>query len=151
MSFSLPKQSFLAIAAVAWSDGRMGKDEAEGLLRAAREAGVDASGLAEIERATTSRIDLSSVGTDDLLPFDAALTYALASWLARLDGVVKPEEHASLMALAKLCGLDPKVRDTAAAAAFDVAMLKSGDRPAKYDFGALIDRLKVRLPSLAKT
>ena len=34
MSMTLSKQSFLALAAVAWSDGRLGADEAAALLRA---------------------------------------------------------------------------------------------------------------------
>ena len=147
---TLSKQSFLALAAVAWSDGRLAADEAEALLRAAKEHGMTGADLAAIELATKQRVTLKDVATDELSPFDAAVTYGLASWVARIDGVVKPEEHAGLMALAKHLGLEPKARDAAAAAAFDVAMMKSGDRPAKYDFAALITRIGQRLPSLAK-
>ena len=35
MALELPRQSFLAIVAVAWADGLLKKDEANGLLRAA--------------------------------------------------------------------------------------------------------------------
>ena len=146
----LSKHAFLALAAVAWADGRLAPDEASALLRAAKEHGVEGTDLATIERATKERVTLADVASDALTPFEAAVTYGLASWLARIDGVVKPEEHEGLLALAKHLGLAPKARDAAAAAAFDVAMLKSGDRPAKYDFGALVARIEQRLPSLAK-
>ena len=42
----LPKESFLALAAIGWVDGSLQKVEATGLLRAAKEAGVEGDDLA---------------------------------------------------------------------------------------------------------
>jgi tellurite resistance protein len=150
MSKKLSKQSFLALAAIAWSDGRLAPDEAENLLRAAKAYGVEGADLEAVEHATREKITLAEVPVDELMPFDAAVTFALASWLARIDGVVKTEEHASLLELAKHLGLDAKTREAATSAAFDTSLAPSSGRGGKYDFAFLIERLEQRLPSLAK-
>src|SRR5260221_9611356 len=46
----LPKQSFLALAAIGWVDGSLQRVEAVGLLRAAKQAGIGGDDLAEIEK-----------------------------------------------------------------------------------------------------
>jgi hypothetical protein len=150
MSIQLPKSSFIALSAVAWADGRMSRDEAAGLLRAAEKCGLEGEELAEVERATKASVSLDAFDPDDLDGWQKGLTYALASWLARIDGITSTEEHQSLAALGERLGLSKDKLGAAASAAFDVSTDKGGHRPEKYDFEKLIEKLAVKLPSLAK-
>ena len=81
--------------------------------------------------------------------WECVVTYALASWLATLDGVVSSDESAALAQLGERLGLDEGTRKRAAAAAFDISVLPEGGRPDKYDFVKLTARLKEKLPQLA--
>jgi hypothetical protein len=145
MAIHLPKDSFLALAAVAWSDGVFTPEEGEALLRAGRAAGLDAADLADVQRYTTTSITIPEVDTIRMSRGDRVLTYALATWLARLDGVVTPEERDTLALLGERLGIPDGVRSRASAAAFEVASLPEGDRPDRYDFDALKQRLATKL------
>jgi tellurite resistance protein len=145
MSLDLPKDSFLAIAAIAWADGVFAPEEGQGLLRAARSAGLPADELAQIEGAVTKKITIPEIETIRMSRGDRVLTYALATWLARLDGVVSPEEKDSLKLLGDRLGLPDGIRTRASAAAFEVANLPAGDRPDRYDFEALKSRILAKL------
>lgn len=145
MPLSLPKDALLALAAVGWSDGNLDPDEGAALLRTAKEAGLDASEIADIERATKSKITIPEIMTITLSRKDRVVCYALATWLARLDGVVTAEERDSLVLLGDRLGLPDGVRSRASAAAFEVASMPAGDRPARYDFAALEARIIAKL------
>lgn len=145
---SLSKNGFLAIAAVAWADGLVRKNEAEGLLRAARDSGLTADALAEVEAAATSGVDLTTLDLSELSGAERALTYAMAMWLAKVDGVVNTEELKTLRVLGQRLDLpEPKLK-AAASAALDVACLPGGNRPDKFEFAALETRLSEKLPAL---
>jgi tellurite resistance protein len=145
---SLSKNGFLAITAVAWADGLVRKDEANGLLQAARDCGLTDSELAEVSAATESRVPLDDIDLGDLSGPERALTYAFAMWLAKVDGVVNTEELAALRKLGGRLDLpDPKLQ-AAASAAFDIACLPGGNRPEKFEFAKLEARLKEKLPAL---
>jgi hypothetical protein len=148
MSFVLPKQSFLALAAIGWVDGSLQRIEAEGLVRAAKEGGLTAEAVAEIEAATKSKQDLSTVDVTGFGKWEQVLTYALGAWFAQVDGVVSTSEHEMLTALGDKLGLDEALRKRAAAAAYDVACLPDGGKPAKYDFAKLVTRLREKLPQI---
>ena len=147
----LPPESYVALAAVAWADGRMSKNEAQGLLHAAKTLGLDEVELAVVEKATKEKVDLSAFDADKLSSWQRLYTYGIASWLSRLDGVTNAEELDSLRDLATKLGsvdvTDFKLR-SAAAVAFDVAMMPEGRRPDRYDFAALEAKLKERLPTI---
>lgn len=145
MAFSLPKESFLALAAVAWADGSFDPAEGLALARVAREAGLSPAELVEIELATSGATAFSNVDVSRLSRGQRVLTYALATWLAQLDAVVTPEERGSLAELALLLELPEGVRRRAAAAAAEAAALPEGDRPERYDFGALRSRIVAKL------
>jgi tellurite resistance protein len=145
----LPKASFLALAAIGWVDGSLQKPEATGLLRAAKEAGVAGDDLAEVEKATQKKLTLESVDVSGLSTWDQVVTYALASWLAAVDGVVSSDEHQSLGQLGEKLGLDPALRTRAATAANDIACLPESGRPERFDFQKLTARLKEKLPQVA--
>jgi hypothetical protein len=145
---NLPKQSFLALAAIGWADGSLQGIEAKGLLRAAREAGVTGDDFAEIEHAVTSKTTLDGIDVSGLSPWEQVLTYALAAWLAQLDGVVSTSEKGPLADLGDRLGLALPLRARAAAAANDIACLPGGGRPERYDFQKLGARLKEKLPQV---
>ncbi len=149
MSFVLPKQSFLALAAIGWVDGSLQRIEAEGLVRAAKEGGLGADDVAEIEKATKTKQELSAIDVSGFGKWEQVLTYALGAWFAQVDGVVSTSEHDTLIALGDKLGLDDSLRKRAAAAAYDVACLPDGGKPGKYDFAKLVTRLKEKLPQVA--
>jgi hypothetical protein len=150
MDTNLRVESFLALAAIGWADGSLQRVEREGLLRAAKEAGVGAGDRARIETASRERRGLDGIELGGLSRWHQVLTYALASWFAALDGVVSTSEHETLTHLGDKLGLDPALRVRATAAANDIACLPGGGRPDRYDFTKLVARLKERLPQVAK-
>lgn len=150
MSLALPPAAFVGLAAVVRADQRMTRDEAAALVRAARECGLTGPDLQAVENATTSTIEIANVDASGLSPWQRVVTYALGTWLARIDGVVQSAEHASLASLARTLELPKKTLDAAGACVLDVMMLPAGNRPDKYDFVALEKRLRERLPTLAE-
>jgi hypothetical protein len=145
---NLPKQSFLALAAIGWVDGALQRVEAVGLLHAAKEAGLSAEDFAEIETATKKQTSIDGVELAGMSEWDQVLTYALAAWFAQVDGVVSTSEHETMVTVGNKLGLSEALRKRAAAAAYDIACLPEGGRPDKYDFAKLAARLKERLPQV---
>jgi hypothetical protein len=148
MSLTLPKRSFLALVAIGWADGSLQRKEAEGLVRAAKACGLGGTDLEEIEKATKTHTTLDAAHVDDLSPWEQLLTYALASWLASLDGVQSTDERDTLVQLGDALGLDKAIRVRASVVAHDIACLPEGGRPERYDFVKLVERLKERLPQV---
>ncbi len=148
MSLSLPRESFLAIATVGWADGWMKKTEIEGLLTAAKACGLEDDDRSEVAVATKDGVDLDTLDLSVLGPWERALTYAIASWLAKLDGITNAQELKALKALGGRLDLPAQKLELAASAAFDIACLPEGHRPEKFDFDALAARLKEKLPTL---
>ena len=146
---NLKKASFLSLAAIGWVDGALQKVEAQSLLRAAKEAGLGEDDLAEIEKATKTKTELSSISFDEMSEWDKVLTYALGAWIAQVDGVVSTSEHNTLNAIGEKLGLPEATRKRAAVAAYDIACLPEG-KPEKYDFSKLEHRLQERIPQLKK-
>ncbi len=149
MAPALPKEAFLALAALGWADGRMTPIEKAGLMRAAGACGVAGADLATVEAALSQETSLDSFVPGDMSEWERIFTYALGSWFSRLDGVMSTEEHESLRALAKRLDLDKPVCERASAAAFDVSVLPDGGKPDKFDFSRLETRLREKLPQHA--
>lgn len=145
---SLRKEGFVAIATVARADGLLRKDELNGLLGAARAAGLSTEDVTEVERALTEAVPLSDIDFSAFSGAERALTFALAHWLASVDGIVNAAELATLRELATKLDLpEPKLK-AAAAAAFDITCLPGGNRPEKFQFSDLEARLREKLPAL---
>jgi hypothetical protein len=145
---NLPTKSFLALAAIGWADGSLQRVEASGLLRAAREAGIEGDGFAEIEQATKTHSSIESLDLSGMSQWEQVLTYALAAWFAQLDGVLSTTEAQTMAHVADLLGLPEPLRVRAAAAANDIACLPGGGRPERYDFQKLAARLRERMPQV---
>lgn len=145
---SLKKEGFLAVVAVARADGLLRAEESRGVLGAARDVGLTAEDLKEVEAALARGVELESLDLSALSGSERALTYALSMWLAKLDGVVNAEELATLRKLGAALGLpEPKLK-AAASAAFDITCLPGGHRPEKFEFARLEERLREKLPAL---
>ncbi len=141
----LNRDIFLALAAIAWADGRLDPDEADAIVRAAVEAGLELEAIEEIESATRERIDLGTVDRSGLGKEDRLFVYALACWIANLDGEVTDEESAALATLAERLGVPERPRAHAESIAREIAELPEGDRPARYDVLRLRETIGERL------
>jgi len=150
MALSLPKEAFIALAALGWADGRMTAVEKAGLLRASRECGLPEEDGESIATALSKESSLDSFAPGAMSEWQRVVTYALGSWFARLDGVMSTEEHASLKLLGQRLELDKAVCERASAAAFDISVLPDGGKPDKFDFAKLEAKLREKLPQLAK-
>lgn len=145
---SLRKEGFLAVVAVARADGLLRADESRGLLGAAKEVGLGEAELSEVKAALDSGLELESLDLSVLSGSERALTYAFAIWLAKVDGVVNADELATLRKLGAQLDLpEPKLK-SAASAAFDITCLPGGNRPEKFEFSKLEQRLRDKLPAL---
>jgi tellurite resistance protein len=133
----LRRDVFVALAAVAWADGNLDPDEADAIVRAAVDEGLPLEEIAEIESATRTKIDLGALDRTGLGKEDRLFVYAIACWIARLDGQVTPEEAKALAGLGEKLGIPERPRAHAEAAAREVAEMPEGDRPARYDLVAL--------------
>lgn len=145
---NLPKQSFLALAAIGWADGSIQRVESTGLLRAAREAGIAGDDYNAIEEAAKAHVSLANVDLSGMSQWDQVLTYALAAWFAQLDGVLATTEKDTMADLGDKLGLSEALRVRCAAAANDIACLPGGGKPERYDFQKLAARLRERLPQV---
>jgi uncharacterized membrane protein YebE (DUF533 family) len=141
----LRKDVFLALAAVAWADGQLDPDEADAIVRAAVDEGLTLEEIAAIEGATRTRLDLGIVDRAGLSKEDRLFVYAVACWIARLDGRVTPEESDTLAKLGERLGIPERPRVSAEAVAREVAGMPEGDRPARYDLQGLRRILATRL------
>ena len=136
---------FIALAAVAWADGRLDADEADAIVRAAVDEGLSLEEIAAIEESTKQPIDLAVIDRKGMSKEDRLFVYAVACWIARLDGRVTPAESEALAKLGERLGVPERPRVHAEAIAREVAERPEGDRPARYDLAGLRRTLSERL------
>jgi uncharacterized membrane protein YebE (DUF533 family) len=144
-AIKLNRDVFLALAAIAWADGRLDPDEADAIVRAAVEAGLELEQIEEIEAATRERIDLGTIDRASLSKEDRLFVYAMACWIAKLDNEVTEDEGTALTALAERLGVPERPRAYAEQIAKEIAELPEGDRPARYDLSKLRDTIGDRM------
>jgi len=144
-AIKLNRDVFMALAAIAWADGVLDQDEADAIVRAAVEAGLELDQIEEIETATRERIDMGTIDRSPLSKEDRLFVYAIACWIARLDGVIKDEEATALGALGERLGIPERPRAHAESIAREIAELPEGDRPARYDLLKLRETIGERL------
>ncbi|MBX3181601.1 MAG: TerB family tellurite resistance protein [Polyangiaceae bacterium] len=147
-SSTLPRESFLAIAAVVAADGLLKQDESKALARAVSAYGLSPEDAEAVTSAATERVELASIDLSELDGWQQAVTYAVASWLAQVDGVVNAAELSTLRQLGEQLGLPRPKLEAARSAAYDIAALPRDQRPDKYDFSGLEARLAEKLPAL---
>jgi uncharacterized membrane protein YebE (DUF533 family) len=136
---------FVALAAIAWADGQLDGDEADAIVRAAADEGLSLEEIAAIEEATKEPVDLGVIERGSMSKDDRIFVYAMACWIARLDGKVTPAESDALARLGERLGVPERPRVHAEAIVRQVAEMPDGDRPARYDLTALRRILGERL------
>lgn len=141
----LRRDVFVALAAVAWADGSLDQDEADAIVRAAVDEGLSLEEVAEIEDATKNKVDLGVIDRAGLSKEDRLFIYAVACWIARMDGAVTSSESDALAQLGERLGIPERPRGAAEAVAREVAEMPEGDRPARYDLAAVRRILGERL------
>lgn len=137
---SLGRDVYLALAAVAWADGFLDDEDSEAILKVATEDGLPPETINQIRGEISHRVPLASIASDSLCPEDRMFVYAVASWMARLDGAVSRNETQALTKVAVCLGLTEEQCEQARSKALEVAEL--GRRPKDYDLLSLRRRLR---------
>jgi uncharacterized membrane protein YebE (DUF533 family) len=140
----LGRDVYVALAAVGWADGKLDQDEADAIVRAALDEGLELAEIGEIEAATKKPVELSTV-EQRLSKEDRLYVYGIARWITRIDGVVTDAEAAALKRLGETLKIPERPREIVEKVVEDVAKLSGDDRPAQYDLVALRRILAERL------
>jgi uncharacterized membrane protein YebE (DUF533 family) len=133
----LGRDVYVALAAVGWADGKLDQDEADAIVRAAAEEGLEIEEIAEIEAATKSHIDLGVVDRKALSKEDRLYVYGVACWIARMDGVVSDAEKTALKQLGEALKVPDRPREIVDHIVDDVAQMSGDTRPSRYDLHSL--------------
>ena len=148
---ALGKDVFVAIAAVAWADGHLDPEEADAIVRAAVEEGLELDAIADIEKATSKPVPIGELDRASLSKLDRLFVWAIARWVATIDGKVTAEEEESLKALGDRLGVPERPRAACEALVREVASLPDGDRPLRYDLARLRALIGDRLGQVASS
>jgi uncharacterized membrane protein YebE (DUF533 family) len=140
---TLGRDVFLALAAVGWADGQLTPEGADAIVRAALEEDIDLEEIREIEEATKAPIDIGVVDRMGMSKADRLYVYAVASWIASLDGKVSDKEEAALAKLGEALGVPEAPRKHADEIMRQIAL--EGDRPMRFDLARLRTTLAERL------
>ena len=136
---------FLALAAVGWADGHFDPEEADAIVAAALEEGLELDEIAAIEAATKDPIELSSIDISGMSKADRLFVYAVASWMTRLDGVEDASEESALDKLGAALKIPAAPRLRADEIAREVAELEGEHEVFRYDLKALRVTIAARL------
>ena len=136
---TLGRDVYLALAAVAWSDGFLDDEDSEAIIRVAEADGQPSEALSQIRSEISRRIPLTSVAADSLGLDDRMFVYAVATWMTHLDGAVSRSEGRALAEVASSLHLSAEQCEQAHRTALEVA--ESGKRPKDYDLVLLRQRL----------
>ncbi|MBI4700298.1 MAG: hypothetical protein HY744_03870 [Deltaproteobacteria bacterium] len=139
----LGRDVYLALAAVGWADGQLTPAAADAIVRTALEEGLSFEQVAEIEEATKHPKPIGDVDRWEMSKADRLYVYAVASWIAALDGNVTEKEKEALAKLGDGLGVPERPREHADAIMREIA--ERGDRPERFDLIALRRTLDERL------
>lgn len=145
MEGKLPRDVFIALAAVAWADGEIAEDEADAIVRTAAEEGLELEEISEIEEAVHQPVDIGEISIQNMSKADRLFVYAVGAWIARVDGTVAPEEITALNKLAAALRIPDLPREKADRIAMEIGDLSESTKPAFYQLPMLRKTLKVRL------
>jgi hypothetical protein len=110
------EKDVVAIAAIAWADGRMDADEdeddegADAIVRASvsghpRRSRLDLEAIADVEASTEKAVDLDRIDRATPTKADRLYIYGVTCGTARLDGDVSDAESAALGAPGERLGV----------------------------------------------
>lgn len=147
MDVDIGRDTLIALAAVAWADGNMDPLEAAGIRSAAQQLGLGAEDLRTIEETLGRPVPLEEVETVRMSRLTRLFTYAVANWIAQIDGQVPREEQAALDLLGDRLGLSSVARERARSTGLQLARAGS-DTPGGLDLLKLRSRLSVGLSQI---
>jgi len=134
---------YVALAAVGWADGELTRQAADAILRTAAEEGLDIEALQKLEEAVRHRVDVGVVDRMDMSKSDRLFVYAVASWIATLDGEASVRTREALDQLGQALGVPEVPRRRADEIMREVA--GNDSRPDRFDVRALRQTLDERL------
>jgi tellurite resistance protein len=147
-SARLGRDVFIALAAVGWADGQLTPEGADAIVRTALDEGLDLDEIRAIEEATKTRVDVGVVDKMAMSKADRLYVYAVASWIASLDGAVTAKEEEALGKLGAALGVPEAPRRHADEIMRQIAL--EGDRPMRFDLPRLRATLAERLDAAHK-
>lgn len=139
----LGRDVFISLAAIGWADGKLDPDEADAIVRAALDEGLSLDEINEIEAATKSPVTLDFIDRSFMGKDDRLFVYAMAAWIARIDGTITAEEVHALANLGDLLGVPARPRKAAEVLVEEIAA--EGDKPYRYDLARLKKTITERL------
>lgn len=146
MEPQIGRDTMLALCAIAWADGKVGEREAAGIRAAAQQLGISGEDTQVIEQALSQRMGVEDVETIRMNRLTRLFTYAIASWIAHIDGKLSAEEDSVLAVLGDRLGLSAVARERAKNVA--LGMAQASDRPGGYDLVKLRSKLSAGLSQI---
>lgn len=134
---------YIALAAVGWADGELTRPAADAILRTAAEEGLDLDSLQKLEEAVKNRVELGVVDRMNMSKSDRLFAYAVASWVATLDGDASTRTQEALDQLGQALGVPETPRRRADEIMREIA--GEDARPERFDIRALRRTLDERL------
>lgn len=134
---------FRALLAIGWIDGELGEAEADAILRAAREEGLEEYTVEELRAASKAPLDFGEIDVSALSSADRLYIYAVSSWIAQVDGEVLDVERSALHAVATLLGITGLGRQEMNETVTRLAARE--DAPDRLDLRGLRDAIAQRL------
>lgn len=129
---------FVGLASLAWADGKLDPERRDAIVRAAAEEGLSLEDIARVEDSIAEKRDLEgTLDRSSMTKEERLFFYAVAAWIARLDGVVTLKESDALSALAEKLGVPDRTRARVEALVEQVGRLPAGDQPLRYDLARL--------------
>lgn len=147
MDVKIGRDTLIALAAVAWTDGKMDPEEAAGLRAAAQQLGFGADDMRAVEETLGRPVQLEELETVRMSRLTRLFTFAAATWIAHLDGGVSAKEQTALDLLGERLGLSTVARERARTVGLAVAKT-SGHTPASFDLQQLRSRLSAGLSQI---
>ena len=146
MEPQIGRDTILALCAIAWADGKVDPREADGIRGAAQQLGLAGDDSSAVEQALSQRMGVEEVETIRMNRLTRLFTYAVATWIAHIDGRLAREEESVLGLLGDRLGLSAVARDRAKNVV--LGMTKAPDRPGGYDLTKLRSKLSAGLSQI---
>lgn len=137
----LGRDVYIALAAVGWADGQLTPAAADAIVRTAVEEGLDPEAVEEIRAATREPVAIGEIDRMGMSKPDRLYVYAVASWIAALDGHASPAETEALAALGAALQIPEAPRARVDLIVRELA--GEAEKPERFDLRALratIDR-----------
>lgn len=134
---NLRQDVYLALAAVGWADGNLDADEADAIVKLALEDGLDLEEVGAIEAKMSARVAFDALDVTGISRGDRVFVYAVAAWLATLDGELAAGEAETLRSIAASLELGPELVADVDILVREVAYESGSDRPFDYDLTEL--------------